>query len=249
MKLIRNLVNRIVGVGGHVLVNPQYHWGVSALTDIRRLAKSQNTTINRVLDIGAHFGEWGRTAIEAFPAAEVISFEPFPESFAVLQKNLSGNGRHTAVNVAAGDCAGELDFFLYQNSCLNSLTQRSAWSVKSNWNSMASIKVQVVRLDDWCEQANLQHVDLLKVDTEGFDLQVLQGAEGLFRQGRVRFVFVEFNDLQSIENATGGSLLAVDRYLRDFGFRFINTYLDSVGTKAPLFITSNALFMLQPSAG
>jgi hypothetical protein len=113
---------------------------------------------------------------------------------------------------------------------------------------MASIKVQVVRLDDWCEQANLQHVDLLKVDTEGFDLQVLQGAEGLFRQRRVRFVFVEFNDLQSIENATGGSLLAVDRYLRGFGFRFINTYLDNVGTKAPLFITSNALFMLQPSA-
>jgi FkbM family methyltransferase len=246
MRLIKKLLNRVIGIRGHKLINADYQWGVSSLADIRRLSKSQNSTIRSVLDIGAHYGEWAKTALAAFQEANVISFEPFPESFAELQRQTSGNTRHTAVNAAAGDTQGELEFFLYENSCLNSLTSQSAWTVQAKWNSIASIKVQAVRLDEWCGREKLQQVDLLKVDTEGFDLKVLQGAEGLFQRRCVKFIYVEFNDLQSIDNATGGSLYPIDYYLRQFGFRFINTYLDNVGTRDKLFITSNALFMLQP---
>jgi hypothetical protein len=57
---------------------------------------------------------------------------------------------------------------------------------------------------------------------------------------------VEFNDLQPREAVTGGALLPIDSLLRSFGFRFINTYVDNVGVQGQLFVTSNALFMLQP---
>ena len=227
-------------------MNPDFHWGVSAFADIRRLARSQMWKVQQIVDVGAHYGEWAGTALAAFPDARLISFEPFPESFRELQSRYADNSRLQAVNVAASNRQAEQQFHLYENSCLNSLTDKSSWTVKADWNSMASIPVQTVRLDEWCQQAGIAQVDLLKVDTEGFDLQVLEGAAGLLQRRGVKFVYVEFNDLQPSNSATGGALLPIDTFLRPFGFRFINTYLDNVGTHGPLFITSNALFMLQP---
>ena len=240
------LIRSAIGARGHLLVNPDFHWGVSAFADIRRLARSQGWQVQQVVDVGAHFGEWAETALNAFPDARVTSFEPFPESFRELQSRHAGNSRLQAVNVAASNQQAELQFYLYENSCLNSLTNRSAWTVKADWNSTASITVPAVRLDKWCQQAGVSQVDVLKVDTEGFDLQVLEGAAELLQRRGVKFVYVEFNDLQPGDQVTGGALLPIDDYLRPFGFRFINTYLDNVGTQGQLFVTSNALFMLQP---
>jgi len=242
-----NTVTRwFLGSRGLMLINPDFRWGMSVFADIRRLAKSQGWRLDQVLDVGAHYGEWAETALREFSCAQVCSFEPFPESFDQLKQKLGGSSRSRQVNLAASDSTGERQFHLYENSCLNSLTDKSSWTVKANWNSMASILVRSVRLDEWCESEKVAQVDVLKVDTEGFDLQVLQGATGLFQRRGVRFVFVEFNDLQPREAVTGGALLPIDTLLRSFGFRFINTYVDNVGVQGQLLVTSNALFMLQP---
>jgi FkbM family methyltransferase len=244
--LLGSAVKKFLQRRGLMLVNPDFRWGVSVFSDIRRLAQSQGWSLDQVFDVGAHLGEWAGTALTEFASAQVCSFEPFPESFTQLQQKLGGHTRSRQVNLAASDSTGEKQFHLYENSCLNSLTDSSAWTVKANWSSMASIVVRSVRLDEWCESEKVAQVDVLKVDTEGFDLQVLQGATGLFERRAVRFVFVEFNDLQPREAVTGGALLPIDSLLRSFGFRFINTYVDNVGVQGQLFVTSNALFMLQP---
>jgi FkbM family methyltransferase len=244
--LVNKLLSSIIGFQGHQLINPNYHWGVSALADIRRLTKIQNKDIHTIVDIGAHFGEWALTAHEAFSDANIISFEPFPESFTELQKRGQRKPRLRAINLAASDCQSQQELFLYDNSCLNSLTNQSSWAVHAQWSPTNSITVNTTRLDRWCVDNSIHNIDILKVDTEGYDLQVLHGAEDMFRQRAIQFIYLEFNDLQPRDGATGGALLPIDNFLRPFGFRFINTYLDNVGNNGGLFITSNALFMRQP---
>jgi FkbM family methyltransferase len=56
--------------------------------------------------------------------------------------------------------------------------------------------VSVRTIDDFCAEQAIAEIDLLKIDTEGYDLQVLEGARSLLTRGRVRFVYSEFNVLQ-----------------------------------------------------
>src|SRR5208283_2752517 len=55
----------------------------------------------------------------------------------------------------------------------------------------ATERVEVMRLDHFCERNMIREIDFLKIDTEGHDLEVLRGAEGLLSSKRVAAVFVE----------------------------------------------------------
>jgi hypothetical protein len=87
-------------------------------------------------------------------------------------------------------------------------------------------------------------VGVLKIDTEGFELEVLRGGQGLLARRAVKFIYVEFNDLQPGDHTFGGALLPIDGILRHHGYRFIATYNDSIVTQGEVFVVSNALFAL-----
>ncbi|OGU03640.1 MAG: hypothetical protein A2085_00720 [Gemmatimonadetes bacterium GWC2_71_10] len=75
-----------------------------------------------------------------------------------------------------------------------------------------------MRLDDLAAQEHLAHIDVLKVDVEGADTWVLQGAERLLAERRITHVFFERNDAR----------------MASLGLRFDDTlrFLDSVGYRA-----------------
>src|SRR5262249_21173950 len=98
--------------------------------------------------------------------------------------------------------------------------------------------------DGFCQAHGIAQIDVLKVDAEGHDLAVLQGAEGLLAGGRVKFVFVEFNSMLPREGATGGALLPIGSLLEPLGFQFLASYPEYMITEGELLVTSNALFAL-----
>jgi hypothetical protein len=90
----------------------------------------------------------------------------------------------------------------------------------------------------------------LKVDVEGFELEVLKGAETMLGRGAISFVYFEFNDISSEENTTGGALAPVDELLKRHGYHFIASYNDYLIGDSELFAVSNALYALAaPSIG
>ena len=92
-----------------------------------------------------------------------------------------------------------------------------------------------------------QEDDLLKIDTEGFDLEVLKGADAMLKRGVISFVYFEFNDIQPGENSAGGALDPIDAFLRRYQYRFIASYNDYIITDGDLFAVSNALYALPQS--
>jgi hypothetical protein len=107
--------------------------------------------------------------------------------------------------------------------------------------------VECATLDGFCQAQGVAQIDVLKVDAEGHDLAVLQGAEGLLAGGRVKFVFVEFNNILPREGTTGGALLPISSLLEPLGFQFVASYPEYMITEGELFVTSNALFVVAHS--
>jgi Methyltransferase FkbM domain len=132
--------------------------------------------------------------------------------------------------------------FVYAYSQTNSLVSNAPHAVRFN-PSYEKIQCPVTTLNEFCAAHGIAHVDVLKIDTEGYDLPILQGARGLISAGRIDFVYIEFNDIMPRSGASGGALYPLSEFLQPFGFRFIASYTDYVYMEDELFVVCNALFM------
>ena len=74
----------------------------------------------------------------------------------------------------------------------------------------------IVTLDSYLELEDGQF-DLLKIDTEGYELEVLHGAKELFKQGKIKNILIELHKKDTYENYDPND---IDEFLKDFNFRF-----------------------------
>jgi hypothetical protein len=123
------------------------------------------------------------------------------------------------VQAALGAAEGTAVVRLRDDSELNSLVADPAKPVDA---SQATETVAVKRLDDFAADRGITHIGLLKSDTEGYDLEVLRGAERLLRGGAVDFVYVEV----AFEGPNGKHTFFTDvhDHLAVRGFRFSGFY-------------------------
>ena len=117
-----------------------------------------------VVDVGANIGAFSLYQSMVKHAQVVIAFEPSPVVFSRLAKNVEINGLNNVriVNAAAGNKPGLLSF------------SEEPMSVNCRVSESGSLRVPCVTLD--AELSNIPVIDILKIDTEGYETQVLQGA-------------------------------------------------------------------------
>jgi len=118
------------------------------------------------LDVGANIGYY--SLYLAPKAAAVYSFEPDPRARKSLEVNVSGNPKITVVPVAVGANKGEAQFVLASDSEKSHLTAGSD-------NQANRIKVDVTTIDAFVTERDLT-VECIKIDAEGFDLEIITGA-------------------------------------------------------------------------
>jgi FkbM family methyltransferase len=227
---------------GYLVVNSS-RYGLDLLADIKRLCAAWNYSVDVFLDVGANDGQTAFLAMHHFPAASVLSFEPHPSTFATLIANMGTCEKFQAFNLALGTAVGDCELFEYDDPVLNSLVPNTQFAVRFG-KEARRVPVRSTTLDIFCSEHGIDSVGVLKIDTEGFELEVLRGGQGLLARRAVKFIYVEFNDLQPREHTFGGALLPIDGILRHHGYRFIATYNDYVVTQGEVFVVSNALFAL-----
>ena len=118
------------------------------------------------LDVGANLGAYSILS-GALAGADVLAFEPSPDTYALLKDNLKLNGLETrlgAINAAVGARLGQIQFTVGLDA-LNHV------SLETGANTMT---VPVVTLDDAIPK---RLVSAIKIDTEGYELEVLKGAQ------------------------------------------------------------------------
>jgi FkbM family methyltransferase len=219
--------------------------GQDMFFDIKRLARAWEYQIKCFFDVGANDGMSARAALAAFSDAVVLSFEPHPVTFARLRDSVS-EPRFYPFNIALGDKTGEAAFFCYEDNKINSLVPDARFAVRFAQSSSA-IKVRTCTIDEFCVANGIASIDVLKIDTEGYELSVIKGARQKLARREIKFVYAEFNDIFEGASGSGGALFPICGFLYPFGFRFVAIYTDYVVTEGEFFGVHNALFTVPPT--
>jgi FkbM family methyltransferase len=142
-----------------------------------------------LFDVGANDGEYLQAALERIDRdVRAYSFEPQSSSFDILRARFERDPRVSLFHTAVGSETGSAELFLEGGGSVSSL-HRSENSAPGR-----SETVQVTTIDRLCAENAIQTIDLLKIDTEGHEIDVLAGAAETLRADRIFAVQVEFGD-------------------------------------------------------
>jgi FkbM family methyltransferase len=133
------------------------------------------------LDIGANIGNHSLYFSDHF--RQVVSFEPHPRTFKVLNLNAELASNVSCHNVGLSDTDG--------NAILSGPAINVGMSTITESRDSTSVDVQLVRLDTFCK---FENVKLLKIDVEGYECKVLEGARDIIREHKPIILFEQHND-------------------------------------------------------
>lgn len=174
-----------------------------------------------VIDVGANKGQFTLLALELFPKARIVAFEPLREAGQRFTRAIGSEPRVRLVSAALGLAAGEADMHVSgRDDCSSLLDIARLQDLVPDAAMVGTETVRIGRLEDFLARDELVAPALLKIDVQGFELQVLQGCGDLLR--RFAWVYVEL----SFCELYAGQALAdpVVRLLLDAGFAFTAVY-------------------------
>jgi FkbM family methyltransferase len=163
-----------------------------------------------VLDLGANIGYFSLVAgRQVGEKGKVFAFEPWHESFSLLQKNIEANGfkNITPVAKAVSNRGGRQKLFLADDPGEHSLGEE---------NSKKSVEVSVTTVDEFVRGQNIS-VDLVKMDVEGAEMSVLEGMAETISSNPHMKIITEFV-AELIERNNCSSSVFLDK-LMGFGFK------------------------------
>ncbi len=155
------------------------------------------------VDAGANRGDFTSSLIEEFPACRVHSVEPNPDLCAGLAKRFAGKNVRVW-NVALHDHEGQIDLRVHDNPATSSVLPRPAHARRYFHSSdcvVATVTVGVTSLDRLAEDAAIERIDLLKLDTQGAELPILRGARRLLESAAIGVIYTEFFVVPHYEGA------------------------------------------------
>lgn len=175
--------------------------------------------IDLILDVGANIGQFAQRMRELGYRGRIVSFEPLSSAYEVLSRTAQGDPAWECRHMAIGDRNGEATIHIAGNSWSSSLLPMESRHVASAPDSAytGAEQVPLCRLDAVEDLIRGPEHVYLKLDTQGFELPALMGAEGLL--SRVRVIETELSLVPLYE---GQALLGtVVSHLDSLGFELL----------------------------
>lgn len=148
-----------------------------------------------IFDVGAHEGLAAMRYRGLFPEATIHCFEPFPESFAKLERVAQGLAPIELHAVALAAADGQAEFSVNRNSATNSLLasdERSAVYWRGDTpRTVGSLSVATRTLDAFAAERSIAQIDVLKMDVQGGEYDVLLGASDLLGRQAIGLIYME----------------------------------------------------------
>ncbi len=171
-----------------------YNLSSSALSGedylLHRLAATPPAT---VFDIGANEGDYVESVHKAFPSATIYAFEPHPRTFVRLQERTGSTAK--CFNLACDKEIGSFELHDLAGEKGTQLASLSREALLPLGRPIESFLIKSITLDEFCAQNKIDRIDLLKIDTEGNERRVLEGAARLLSEGRIDCIQFEFNEM------------------------------------------------------
>jgi FkbM family methyltransferase len=148
-----------------------------------------------VLDVGAYRGDYSVGVLKANPDATVYAFEPNPKTFKKL-KPLARQLGLIAMNLACSDSEGVLKLYdiAQAERSFRTTAYQDAITEMLDCESIC-YEVPTITLDHFCEVSGITHIDLLKIDAEGHEVDILDAAKRMLETRSIQAIQFEFNEL------------------------------------------------------
>lgn len=161
-----------------------------------------------VVDIGAHIGVFSIFASNLAKKGRVYAFEPIPENFEMLERNIEMNCIKNIVPIKKA-----ISVRKGQKEMLLSESNPAEHSFYFGRNKAKKVKVRTLSLNDVVEENDISQIDFLKVDCEGAEYEILFGCPDDVLE-IIKKISLEYHNLDSSRN-----VFSLGRFLEEKGFK------------------------------
>jgi len=153
---------------------------------LKRFYKKVLPTNPTIFDVGANKGQSADFFLSIRPSARITSFEPNPNLFQFLKQKYQGVKNMTLVNKGASNAKQVLTFYINKLDLTSSFEplnldskylakKAQVMGVKPSEIISEVLEIEAISLSDYIQEQAIEHIDLLKIDTEGHELKCLKG--------------------------------------------------------------------------
>ena len=214
LKAYAHLAVRFLGYDVHRVKEPS-----DPFADMGTALSSNSNPI--IFDVGASDGRTIRKFRAVFPHSTIHAFEP-GAFFRELETNVARANDIHLDNFALGARPETREFSEITSEWGPGQSSFLELDEDGYGTVISRTPVKICTIDDYCQTHKIDRIDVLKTDTQGFDLEVLKGAAGMFAKNAVRFVLVEINFNRWYKGQAQPDELF--RFLYDRGFGLISFY-------------------------
>ena len=219
---------------GHVVEQSGEEYVLSYVR--QRFARSMMT----IFDVGANYGQYSTMAINKLKDnIRIYAFEPQKKAFQHLVAQVKHPAFHAFNEGLGNECKNETLYNQIEGSVFGSLNKSSHEHVPEELVNKETVFIET--LDQFCEKQHIDHIELLKIDVEGYEMEVLKGAQKMIEEGKI----------DCIQFEVGPATLQARVFIKDF-FKMLKDYeihrILSNGLKkinysehAEIFLTTNYL--------
>ena len=214
MQIHKAVVKHTLATLGYELQRTRNHH--HPFEDMSRFVTS---SIPVLFDVGANVGQTVEIFRRHFKHSIIHSFEPSPAAFQTLREQTVGISGLHLTNTGLGASPGTKTFVENEKLDMSSFLEPG----QECWGSVRKrAQLQLDTIDEYCARTGVKYIDVLKSDTQGFELEVLRGASGMFERKRIRLVYLEI-----ILSAMYQGLPGMDeicKFLFERNFRVVSFY-------------------------
>ena len=154
----------------------------------KMVLESNIANVYTILDVGSNVGFFSMMIRNLYSKSNIYAIEPVPQIFECLRKNLNDN-LSRVFNLAISNTNAKVKMSFKKDESAFSHVIRDSELSKLNESNI--IEVEAVTLDFFCIKNGISNIDVLKIDTESFELEVLEGAKNTL--SKTRFLHIEIN--------------------------------------------------------
>ena len=183
-----------------------------------------------IFDVGGNKGQSIEKYLKIFDKPIIHSFEPIKTEFDIMCGKFRNNKNIFLNNFALGDKTEEKELNVTAstgNSSFNKINFGTDWlkvrSKQYNTSEEGYVnsvqKVNVIKLDDYCKDNNISVIDLVKIDTQGYEDKVLEGSLNSIKQNKINIIITEI----MFDNVYDKyfSFSDIEKYLIPYNFRMV----------------------------
>jgi len=154
------------------------------------LEKLEPANFQLAIDVGANLGHWFRSAVELWPNCRVHAFEVAPSTFKSMEletRLMPGRERVELHNLGLSDASGTQTMYYFPDH-----PQLTCDLPRHDSYKAVPFDANLTTLDAFCREKKIDAIDFLKIDVEGAEFRVLQGASELMNAQRIACIQFEY---------------------------------------------------------